>query len=363
MAADFDIQSVDLLKEHALLYLDSDNKVCLDRERGFLASLGRFFYSMVGVRDYRLEKIVSCFGSSWQGICEGETGKKNLEYLCGKVAKGCGIDEVTFEKIVLAEQLLKAPLEKEKRALAESFFQMLSESSALQTQLGSFQAKLCTVPEGSSLEAVLERAHYTHRWSELGLDISLFNNDYEGAKFLIQSRLIYQITGFQNSTLGGQNSHQIKTDLEGGMLIKKQGSYVAVSELIRKMEFDTARDELKTKGSEHEYWNYLSPDGLVAVDRWLHPEFVPVEKLSPAEMGNLSLHAKQFFPDGKEPPSEFPRDAVIQIFTNPRQVLPFEEFPLISRLAAAYPMHAAIRIITRDGDVYSTGFGADVEEY
>jgi hypothetical protein len=146
-------------------------------------------------------------------------------------------------------------------------------------------------------------------------------------------------------------------------MIKKEGNYVTVDQLSKELKYNKQREELETIDKPGEYWNYFSPDGLVAVDRWLHPEFVPVEQLSPEEMDQLRAHAKTFYPEGEEPPSSVPRDAVIQIFTNPREELPFGNFPLLSRMSAAYPMHAAIRIITNDGKVYSTGFGANVEEY
>ncbi|MBS0654174.1 MAG: hypothetical protein JSR46_00205 [Verrucomicrobia bacterium] len=363
MSIPFDMKSDDLTSMNALVYQGKNGELFLDRETGFLACVGRFFYKLCGFRDYHLDKIVSCFAKQTD-IASSPIATNNLAFLCGKLAKGCGIDDDTYKKVLTAEKLLrKDPIDAMQRVAAESFLSQLSTDSSLQKQLGSFQAKLGKdLPEARDVQSVLERAQLTSRWSELGLNPTLFNNDYEGAKFLIKTRVIYSIIGYQNSTADGPSKHEIKVDDQNRMMIKKEGSYVAAADLEKDFTFDKEWQEIASKADKKERWNYFSPDGLVCVDRWLHPEFIPVEKLSEKEMVDLRAHAQQFYPEGKAPYSELPRDAVIQIFTNPRKQLPLGDFPLITRLDASFPVHAAIRIITSDGQVYSTGFGSTVEE-
>jgi hypothetical protein len=363
MSIPFDMKSDDLTNMNVLVYQDKNGELFLDRKAGFLACVGRFFYKLFGVRDYHLDKIVSCFAKQTD-IASSDIAKNNLTFLCGKLAKGCGIDDDTYKKVLAAEKLLrKDPINATQKVAAEAFLSQLSTDSSLQKQLGSFQAKLGKdLPEARDVQSVLERAQLTSRWTELGLDLPLFNNDYEGAKFLIKTRVIYSIIGYQNSTADGPTKHEIKVDDQNRMMIKKEGTYVVAVELEKDFTFDKEWQEIASKANRQERWNYFSPDGLVCVDRWLHPEFIPVEQLSDKEMVDLRAHAQHFYPEGKAPYSELPRDAVIQIFTNPRRQIPGGDFPLITRLEASFPVHAAIRVITSDGKVYSTGFGSTVEE-
>ncbi|MBS0654175.1 MAG: hypothetical protein JSR46_00210 [Verrucomicrobia bacterium] len=362
MSIPCDLSSTDLTSfEHpVLVYRDKKGDLFLDVEHDFFSPMKRFVYSLLGVRSYRLDTIVNTFAAH-----ESPIAMRNIEFLCSKIAKGCGIDDNTFKTVRIAEKLLQnKQIASPEKEIAEKFFTTLSENPRLQKQLTTFQAKFITnSEEAQNIERLLERARVTSKWLELGLDSTLLNNDYEGAQFLTQTRLIYSIIGFQNSTAEGKLKHTIETNAENKMMIKKQGAYVPLSRLTDELSYDKKREVLTTKDKPEERWNYFSPEGLVSIDRWFSPELVPVEELSKEEMDQLRAHAKEFYLNKEEPPSEYPRDAVIQVVTNPRKEFPFGDFPLTSRLEAFLPVHSALRIITSDGKVYSTGFSVNPESF
>ena len=278
MSERFNITQEDLhTKGSVLLYKDTKGKLFLDAQKGFFAAVERFVTVLLGQRDYKLEKIVNNL-TKQQELLTSEQVNSNLDFLCGKIAKKHGIDPTTYAKVLLAEEVLfpkKHTPDQKKNG--EAFFKTIAADSSIQKNLIAFQKSLPSeFSKTTHLQEVLERAHITHRWIELGLDMDLINNDYEGAKFLVKSRLIYSIVGFQNSTVEGAEKNAIKVDNTGCLLIKQQGKYVSVKDLVKKLVFDRNWQELTTKTNPEERWNYFSPNGLVPVDRWLHPEFIHV---------------------------------------------------------------------------------------
>ncbi len=358
----FDVTKQQLSDQGAAhLYCDKQGQFFLDTKQGYLADVNRWVTNLLGIREYRLEKIVSRFAGTMR---QTEAGKANLDFLCKKLAKSCGIDEETYQTMLIAEDLLgHKSLQPAQKQIGEDFFKALVSSNDLQRKLISFQGKLSTdLEEAKRLQTVLERVQLTNRWTELGLDAELLKNDYDGARFLIKNRLVYSIVGFQNSSADGPSKHEIRVNDKQQLCVKQQGVYVPVAEIAKKLTFNKDWQELMSKENPDERWNYFSPDGLVPVDRWLHKELVPIETLSKEEVQKLLAHAETFYPEGQKP-AGVNHEAVVQIFTNPRKTLgAASDFPLLSRLDASFPVHAAIRIITKDGLVYSTGFGSTVEE-
>jgi hypothetical protein len=187
------------------------------------------------------------------------------------------------------------------------------------------------------------------KWNQLKLDPALLKADYESAKFLVESKLIYSILGFQNSTPKGSKNHAILLDPRKKMMIKKQGQWVPVSEL---------KGQLKPGGNSNLFvdeqgqaWNYISPVGLAPVNRFGPEDTVPVEQLSKAEMQELLAHAHQYS-KGKKDPS---KKCIMQIVMNRNPLTSNDEGFFVKNAAKYGPNHVYFRIITEDGKVYSQG--------
>ncbi|MBS0636422.1 MAG: hypothetical protein JSS12_02830, partial [Verrucomicrobia bacterium] len=314
-----------------LIYKDKKGNLYQDDQTGFIAYGRRLATTILGFRDYRLQEILKSVEPTTT------LGHRNFSYLSEKLAKSCKINSDLFTRI-LNQQNGKTSAQEQKN-------------------IANFQSKL---PKNSTIANdaahFLERCQITSKWLELGLDQQLLDNDYEGAKFLVKTRLIYSIVGFQNSTSAGPKKHALKVDTHNHLMIKKEGRYVVCRELDKKYSFDKERQEVVSKKNPLERWNYFSPKGLVPIDRWEYTTFEPIEELSQTEMKELLEHAKKFKEDSAD------CDSVIQIFTNPRKTIAGGNTPLLARLDASFPVHAAIRIITSDGKVYSTGFGSTIDE-
>jgi hypothetical protein len=226
-------------------------------------------------------------------------------------------------------------------------------------------------PEAKTLSFLLQKAHIQTKLHALGLNPALADADLKSVNLLFTSRLIYNIVGFQNTTASGAQNHAIQLDANQQILIKKEGKWVAISDIMQDLEVDkgtslTGLVEKKQPGDPddkiRQRWNYFSPDGLVPVDRYRHKELYPVEKLSGQDMADLLAHAHTFAPDGQPAVPDPAKTCVIQIFTNPRNLTSHDDNFFLSRLSASQPVHAGIRIIKADGSVYSTGLSGLPEE-
>ena len=89
---------------------------------------------------------------------------------------------------------------------------------------------LCThVVAKKTLEGLLDAARVRQKWSEFGFKSEWLDANFQDAAFLLKTKLIFSIVGFQNSTLKGLKKNEIKiqpipnTDY-AGLWIKKGGS-------------------------------------------------------------------------------------------------------------------------------------------
>ncbi len=210
------------------------------------------------------------------------------------------------------------------------------------------------------------------KWEALGLPKAYsFDKDPEGASYLLRSRLIYSIVGFCSSTKK-HVSTALRLDEENGLQILKEGRFVSVKrELVPQYSLNK---ECGCAGGKFEHrvtkqaWTYLGTgEGLLPVNRWTHPKFIPVTKIGREDQERLLQHAFHKDPSLKH-------DCVVQVVTQMRNIAELNDpktqpkdvagtkNPLTRNYHLYKPVHAAMKIIDAEGNVYSTSFGATEEE-
>lgn len=346
----FDLNSayLGLFNNGALLYKTRDGHVHLENRGGFLNAICRLFYAIIGVKEYRLNRIVP-------GLATQEPSTliqtKNIEWLNGKLAKKYGIKPEILEIF--------------KKAVADPAVTQFCTGVKKDDlkKLAEFKKASLSAP---AVQAVLDKATAIKKFKEVGLDTSLIDKDLDGACFLVRSRLIYSIVGFRSSSAQGAENHDIKVHPKNNtLLIKMEGEWVAAKDLAKELVLSEEDGiSLINKTNSKLHWLYTSPYGLMPIDRYRTPQMYPVERLSKGEMETLLEHANSF--NGKriemEENKDLPRSCVIQIITHPRHLTSHDDSWLLSNFSAQVPVHAGIRIISSDGKVYSTGFGSTIEE-
>lgn len=364
MVKSIDLSQTDLrqaLVGDLLLYKDRREAFYIDNRKGLFGRFSRAVMQAVGARNYRLEELLSI------AITQPLTPVllQNIGFLKMKIAKEYGISGETYRALLSAEKVLGGSELKEFSSDVRSkdveevakLLKTLCKDKKLQRSVRSYTQKLPN-NEKQVTAQVIERLGVTKKWVALGLDPVHCVTDYSSVAFLVQSHLIYKIVGFQYATSGGALRHAICVDDSGHLLIKKESQYVSVRKLQEDFWINYGWDDIVERATGKN-WNYLSPDGLIAVNRFTNDLFLPVEQLSQQEMSMLVTHAQSMFPEEKDGVN---RNAVLQIVSDPRVITGGNSF-LLTRLEASLPVHAAVRLISPDGKVYSTGLGWDPLEH
>ncbi|WP_068469518.1 hypothetical protein [Candidatus Protochlamydia phocaeensis] len=354
-----------------LFYVDNKNNVCVDNNKGHLSFLGRVINSLAGKKNYKIYDILKAVSAA----PTKNLSESNIELIYKKVGKKLHINAG------IVDRLFKCINSAEKK---EDYQQILNDLSnecvKNKKQLGKleeFKKHLDPNSEACHIvDQVIKETQLKAKLLGIKLDTDLAHTCPEDIEFLVKTRLIYSIVGYQNTTESGPVDHELKVskDAEGHayLSIKKQGQWVPVKQIKEEFDWDKKEGALASKANPNERWNYFH-EGLVPVDRFYHHEVAhqpdypvqnihlkPVAKLSEQEMARLLEHAGSFEADeqkGRE--ASFPKDAVIQVFSHPR---PMSEKGWLKNLNAQVPVHCGIRIITKDGNVYSTGFGSTLTE-
>lgn len=240
-------------------------------------------------------------------------------------------------------------------------------------QLKFFHHSNDQINKDSIVTECLNQAFFKKKWTELGLKAELADSCPDDVAFLIETRLIYSILGLQNSTENGKKEHEIQSwgNLDQpilGLKIKSKNNWVKISELINTLAFDLKEGMLTSQDNLREHWNYFS-EGLIPVDRFhhhihSHSEHYPVQnkflhpiaKLSSIEMQKVLNKALLCDKENQNPQD---LTAVIQFVSHPR---PIFKTNLLKNLNSQIPVHCGIRVISSNGDVYSTGFGSTLDE-
>ncbi len=228
----------------------------------------------------------------------------------------------------------------------------------LQQTYTDAQAKLSQQPEMVEKDAKLAK-----KWESLGLPASVLQYHSDCVRFLIESKLVFDIVGFKE-TCGDANVHDIKLDTDGHPMIKMQGRFVRWETIARELEYDPKTDKVKSRGYAGnivQAWSYFHPQGLVPIDRFNYDEVFPVYELPQGEYDRLLALSKKFYEDNPEKDPGIPKDCIVQFFTSPRrQGIP--EHPLLANLHRNAPVHIGVRLITADRKVYSFGYQMPSEE-
>lgn len=116
----------------------------------------------------------------------------------------------------------------------------------------------------SSPDKSLDASTVRNKWKQLGLNVKWLDDHAEDVSFLVRTKLIYPIVGFQNSTLNGREQNQIKKKLDG-LWIKKEGQWVPVAQIRKEMDWDPKVNAVVSKHCEFQQWNYFSNQGLVPI--------------------------------------------------------------------------------------------------
>ncbi|MCP5509796.1 MAG: hypothetical protein H7A39_05245 [Chlamydiales bacterium] len=183
---------------------------------------------------------------------------------------------------------------------------------------------------------------YYDKWALAGASQNWMVEDPYGAKALIDSRLIYSIMGFDanGQSCGLQFDRKTKS-----IQVKKEGVFVNARDLQMhwSSDFDQPID------AKNRPWLYLPEGGLRPINRMDNSDLIPVMKIHPSmKEGILALSCKV----------EKQADCVLQIVSHPREVLPEHTHWLLANFRRHIPIdqHVTIRIIDKEGQVYSTGF-------
>ncbi|MCE2983545.1 MAG: hypothetical protein LW832_08265, partial [Parachlamydia sp.] len=225
---------------------------------------------------------------------------------------------------------------------------------------------------GFPLQNYPDGVNIEKKWDELGLSPQWLNESFQDAAFLVKTKLIYSILGFQNSTEQGKIENEIKVIQESGckgLCIKKNGEWTPVALLQNELQWNKKRNAIVSKQNELQQWSYLSNIGLVPLHLSHDPHLVnakgyprdqdkmyPVARLSANELESVLTHARRF----QGPESSAPIKGALQFVTYPKMV--FRQ-PYLQNLNAQWKVHCSCRLITDSGDVYSFALGGNFCEH
>lgn len=352
-----------------LFYINNQNHIKIDKTNGYFSCINRAVYSLVGFKNYKICDILKT-ASNFQSV--KSLDPHQVHYIYAKAGQKLQV------KAEIINRLFDCIVNfHNNQAYADIFHQLtndLKDRSQL-NNLENFKKHLDPQSEAHQIVSkAIQEAQLKIKLEAIKLDPHLVDEHRDDIEFLIKTRLIYSIIGYQNTTEAGKTDHALKIDyIEDEKLclwIKKEGQWTPVKKIKEEFTWDKVEGVLANKTNPNERWNYFH-EGLVPIDRFCHHEAMdspnypqqnihlkPVAKLSEKEMRVLLNHAMSFGRN-KENLNSIQKDCVIQVFSNPR---PISENNWLKNLNAQIPVHCAIRIITKEGDVYSTGFGSTLLE-
>jgi hypothetical protein len=210
-------------------------------------------------------------------------------------------------------------------------------------------------------QLVEEDGKIVKKWIALRLPESILTKHIDFARFLINSGLAFSIVGHRE-TCGNPNFHDVKLDSDGQPMIKVQGAFKRWDVIKKELSYDPEQNRifsLAYRGSIVQTWTYLSPKGLVPIDRLNHKQ-IPIYQLNEEERQRVLSNARKFYDTNEEIDPGIPKDWVVQFHTSPRRqfvssIPPLPDSPLLDNLARNFNTHIAMRLIAPNGDVYSFG--------
>ncbi len=356
-----------------VFYLDKNNQIKTDENKSSIGYIGKIITSKLGYRNYEILDVLKVAATS--SIDSLDDYK--IKLICEKASKKLHLDS---NQVTGLFQLMRHA---QQGNIDESKLHTLTKELANSKTLKSLQKLNEHFEKGSSagnlLSSVINEATVKSRWGALNLDPKLVDTHFEEVQFLIKTRLIYSIIGYQNTTAAGPLEHAIKEEIdpqtgESHLWIKKQNEWVTVKQVKEEFSWDDFETALTSKTNKHERWNYFD-EGLVPVDRFYHHDVAheenypqqnktlhPIKHLTEDEMQALLTRAKEFTGfNGENNPSKTKEEltCVVQFVSHPR---PKFEKEWQQNANAQVPVHCGIRLVMSDGTVYSTGFGSALQE-
>jgi len=181
------------------------------------------------------------------------------------------------------------------------------------------------------------------KWCELLLPMGALTTDPDCVEFLMRSQFAYLMILFNNDGI---------REVDGALLLKMDGKYRPWNEIRKLIYFDENRQRVVCRDRPELVYNYTGIDGIVQKDLEPH-ELYPVDQLSQEKHTLLMNHAKTYWQENKEADPDQKKECVIQIVSSQTDPLPRNW--LTENFNDLYPTHNFIRLIDKDGMVYSFG--------
>lgn len=205
------------------------------------------------------------------------------------------------------------------------------------------------------------------KWTALGLPASVLERHADCARFMMESGLAFSIVGYRE-TSQNPGMHDLRLAADGHPLIKVQNQWVRWEQLKEQVAYDPDTYMIRSRdypGSLVQAWTYLSPQGLMPIDRMNNDRLVPVYQLSQPEYQRTLAMARRFYETNPEVDVGIPKDCVIQFVTSPSRRLcaskTIEDTPANQNLIENINSHVIMRLILPNGDVYSFGLEMPAE--
>ncbi len=233
--------------------------------------------------------------------------------------------------------------------------QLLRDLAAAQQTLAEHQSE---IPTDEKIDK---------KWKNLELPDSVLKRHADCARFLIESELAFSIVGFRQ-TVNNPELHDLKLADDGHPLIKVQGEWVRWERLKEQVVYDPSTYMIRSRdypGQVVQFWTYLSPQGLMPIDRLNHDHMIPIHRVSPEEYREILALARHFYETNPEVDQGVAKECVIQFATSPSRRLcasrTIDNVPKNKNLIANLNTHVVMRLIFPNGDLYSFGLEMPAE--
>lgn len=194
------------------------------------------------------------------------------------------------------------------------------------------------------------------KWLGFGFPEAALTHQPDCVQFVMQSALGYSIEMFKNTTRKGVQRHQIFFDGKE-VYLRFDGTFQPWSVIKELVDYDRIKKAIVLRSDRTQTYNYISPRGLVLAKR--HPtELYPIEELDAEEHLQIKAHAQKFWLRHDEVDLGVEKECVLQVVTANKNCLPNSWYT--ESLNKLMPLHTAIRLIDKEGRVYS--FGIDLTE-
>ena len=205
------------------------------------------------------------------------------------------------------------------------------------------------------------------KWTALSFPAEVLQRHADCARFLIESKFAFSIAGFRETSQNPE-LHDLKLADDGHPLIKVRGEWMRWEQLKAQVLFDPETNQIRSRdypGQVVESWTYLSPQGLVRIDRMNHERLVDIYQLSPEEYQRTLAFAHHFYETNPEVDVGIRKDCVLQFMTTPRKtifaVADAGDEDHYLNVSSNAPTHIVVRLIMPDGKLYSCGIEATAE--